>query len=170
MNEDTKNEEPETIVDSPPPAPIETIDASPNLEELSKLRARIDALETELESRTASEPARIDARVQLVTTVREILGRDTKTDGVSDLDLMRAVIREVNPRLDSRVELNAQDLGYVRASFEAAVDLHTDRATASTEAATVIFDAMSSEKTDIDQEYSAYMQRLTSSYRNNAEK
>ena len=169
MNEDKKIEELETIVDSPPPAPVTTIDASPNLEELSKLRARIDALETELESRTASEPARIDARVQLVTTVREILGRDTKTDGVSDLDLMRAVIREVNPRLDARVETNAQDLGYVRASFEAATDLHNDRATASSEAANVIFDAMSSEKTDLDQEYSAYMKRITSSYRNNAE-
>ena len=168
MNEDKKIEELETIVDSPPPAPIETID-SPNLEELSKLRARIDALETELDTRTASEPARIDARVQLVTTAREILGRDKKTDGVSDLDLMRAVIREVNPRLDARVELNAEDLGYVRASFAAAVDLHTDRGVASSEASTVIFDAMSSEKTDLDQEYSAYMKRLTSSYRTSGE-
>ncbi len=163
-----KNPEPAATVDTSP-APTPTVDAAPELEELSRLRARIDALETELESQRASEPVRIDARVRLVTTAREVLGREVKTDGVSDLDLMRAVIREVNPRLDERVEENASNEGYIRASFDAAVELHRDRETASSEAATVIFDAMSSEKTDLDADYRAYVSRLTSSNRNTAE-
>ena len=161
MNE--KNDEtPEATVDAPP-ALTPIVDTAPDREELSRLRARVDALETELETQRASEPVRIDARVRLVTTAREVLGRDVKTDGVSDLEIMRAVIREVNPRLDERVEANASDEGYVRASFDSAVELHRDRQTASTEAATVIFDAMNTEhKTDLDADYRAYVARLTS--------
>jgi len=71
-------------------------------------------------------PARIDARVKLVSTVSRICP-ELKTDGQSDEALMRAVVLQVAPDLKSRLDANASSPGYLRASYDAAVEEHDRR-------------------------------------------
>jgi hypothetical protein len=131
-------------------------------DEATALRARVDALEAELTTTRDREAARIDARVNLVTTTREILGSGHKTDGENDAALMRAVVLHVNPGLKDRLDANAGDGGYLRASYEAAVDLHRSRADVADEIPTALFDAMGTEeRNDLDAEHRAYINRIT---------
>jgi hypothetical protein len=129
--------------------------------DVEALRAKLDALEAEAKTRADSEATRIDARVNLVTVAREVLGADAKTDGVSDAAIMRAVIVRVNPALEGRLDANASSPGYVRASFDACVDLHRSRVDAVAETNRVIFDAMNdgADAPTLDAEYSAYLNR-----------
>ncbi len=145
------------------PEETETTTMTNDNEEATRLRARVDALEAELSTARESETARIDARVNLVTTARDILGPDHRTDGVGDLALMRDVVLHVNPKLKDRLDANADDAGYLRASFEAAVDLHRDRATVADEIPTTLFDAMGGgeDRLDLDAEHRAYVNRMT---------
>lgn len=90
------------------------------------LRAKLDASEAEHKRYRAHEDARIDARVKLTCTVREICP-DLNTDGKSEADLMRAVVLTVSPDLKGRLDANRKSVGYLRSSFDAAVDLHASR-------------------------------------------
>ena len=133
-------------------------------DEATALRARVDALEAELAGTRDREAARIDARVNLVTTAREILGPDHKTDGVNDAALMRDVVLHVNAGLKDRLDANAGDAGYLRASYEAAVDLHRDRSRVADEIPNTLFDAMhtpAEDRLDLDAEHAAYIDRMT---------
>jgi hypothetical protein len=119
-------------------------------EDATALRARLDVLEAEATARAASESARIDARVSLVTTARNVLGADTPTTGVTDAALMRAVVLKVNPALEGRLDANKDAPGYLRAAFDAAVDLHGEREAHTDEAPAAIFEAIQGGKTDAD--------------------
>ena len=130
----------------------------------SALRAKVDALQAQLDDTRSSESARIDARVRLVTTARDIVGPDAKTDGVSDSEIMRAAILAVSPTLAPRLDNNANDVGYLRASFDAAVDLHRSRATAEADTMAALFATANPEsKTDAadpDALFAAYLDNL----------
>jgi len=129
----------------------------------SALRAKVDALQAQLEETRASESDRIDARVRLVTTARDILGTEAKTDGVSDADIMRATILAVSPSLAPRLDNNAGDVGYLRASFDAAVDLHRSRASAEADTMAALFataEATKADAADPDALYADYLTRL----------
>jgi hypothetical protein len=142
--------------------PVKEIKMEQNKDEATALRARVDALEAELAQGKERETARIDARVNLVTTARGILGTDHKTDGVDDATLMREVVLHVNPKLKDRLDANADAPGYLRASYEAAVDLHQDRATVADEISTTLFEAIKTDGAgDLDAEHRAYVARLT---------
>ena len=131
-------------------------------DEATTLRARVDVLEAELAQGKERETARIDARVNLVTTARGILGPDHKTDGVGDSLLMREVVLHVSPTLKDRLDANADSAGYLRASYEAAVDLHRDRATLEDEIPTALFETIKADGTnDLDADHRAYVARLT---------
>ena len=128
--------------------------------DLVAMQAKIDALEADATSRRDSEGARIDARVALVTDAREILGSDAKTDGATDDAIRRAVIVKVNPGLKDRLDANKNDAGYLRASFDACLDLHRSRTDAVEETGRVIFDAMQAgEREDLDAIETAYHDR-----------
>ncbi len=128
-------------------------------DDTTALRAEIDALKADADSRSKSEAARIDARVNLVTTAREVLGPDARTTGVSDDALRRAVILHVQPALKGRLDGESAD--YVRASFDACVDLHRNRAQVEADMNRVVFDAMSSgaDEPTLDDEYASYLNR-----------
>ncbi len=130
----------------------------------SALRAKVDALQAQLDEARASESSRIDARVQLVTTARDILGPEAKTDGQSDAEIMRAAILAVSPSLAPRLDNNAGDAGYLRASFDAAVDLHRSRATAEADTMAALFATANpeakSDAADPDALFAAYLDNL----------
>jgi hypothetical protein len=99
-----------------------------------------------------------------VTTARDILGAEAKTDGVSDAEIMRAAILAVSPTLAPRLDNNADDLGYLRASFDAAVDLHRSRATAEADTMAALFATANpeakSDAADPDALFAAYLSNL----------
>ena len=136
-------------------------------EDATALRARVDVLEADAKARIDSEADRIDARVNLVTAARNVLGPDTATRGVSDAALMRAVVLNVNPALEGRLDANKDSAGYLVAAFDAAVDLHRERTAATDEANTAIFDALnggptgSEDKVDLDAEYQEFLNKRT---------
>lgn len=89
---------------------------------LAKMQAKIDVLEGQL----AQSSTKIDARVNLVANAREILGADTKTDGVGDLALKKAVVASVMPALKPKVDAS-KSADYVDAMYEAALEQHRSR-------------------------------------------
>jgi hypothetical protein len=99
-----------------------------------------------------------------VTTARDILGAEAKTDGVSDAEIMRAAILAVSPTLAPRLDNNADDLGYLRASFDSAVDLHRSRATAEADTMAALFATANpeakSDAADPDALFAAYISNL----------
>jgi len=140
-------------------------DSSKSIE--ATLRARIDALEAANKKRESKEAARIDARVNLVTETRSILG-NVRTDGVSDLDLMVMVIDTVLPDLKDKTAANRKDSGYIRALFEQAVSHHRKAQDSEIESNKVLFDSISSEKNehfDADSAYIAYIEKLSNAHK-----
>ena len=146
------------------PPKSEEDDEDESMDSDSALRAKVDALQAQLDETRASESTRIDARVRLVTTARDILGAEAKTDGVSDAEIMRAAILAVSPTLAPRLDNNADDLGYLRASFDAAVDLHRSRATAEADTMAALFATANpeakSDAADPDALFAAYLSNL----------
>lgn len=115
-------------------------------------RARIDALE----ARIANEPARIDARVNLVVKAREILGADCKTDGVPDIALMRAVASHVTPALKAKVDAGSSD--YVTAAYEMALESHAARVDSTGELGELVYSAAAhGDSMDLDALYTAHV-------------
>lgn len=97
---------------------------------LQTMQGKIDALEASLKTEREKSVSQIDARVQLVTKAREILGADTKTDGVSDIALMKAVVGSVMPALKSKVDAS-KSTDYVRACYDAALEHKATKADSS---------------------------------------
>lgn len=95
---------------------------------LARLQAKIDVLEGQL----AQSSTKIDARVNLVTRAKEILGPDTKTDGVGDIALKKAVVGSVMPNLKAKVD-SSKSADYVDAMYEAAIEQFSSRVDHTTE-------------------------------------
>lgn len=89
------------------------------------MQARIDSLETKLEDATSGQDARIDARVALVTTCKEILGADFKTDSVTEIDLRKAVVCHARG-WDSK-KLDGKTADYVRSAYDIVIEDESKR-------------------------------------------
>lgn len=92
--------------------------------EMAKLEARLDALEAENKKLREDADARLDARVDLGTHAREILGPDYKLTGKSDVEIQRDVILKVDPSAKDKLDARKDDAGYVAARYEIAVEQH----------------------------------------------
>lgn len=122
-------------------------DPSATTDDVVALRARLDAFESQREQDAASFQARVDARVALVAKVRDICP-SLKTDGVSDEALMRAVVLAVNPGQKAKLDANKKSPGYLKASYDAALDLHAQRQEHGDDLTGLVFDAAHEEADD----------------------
>ncbi len=145
-NEDTRGGAPPFRAGSPDDDEEE--DESKDSADFTTLRAKNDALEAELAKLREDQPQRIDERVELVATAREVLGSDVQTRGVSDSVLKRAIVLKVNPKLEGKLDANKTSPGYLDASYEHAVSLHNDRKSNESELNSVVFDAMHGDAQD----------------------
>jgi len=122
------------------------------------LQAQIDSLQAQLKEERDSASSKIDARVALVTRTREVLGADAKTDGISDIDLMRAVVAKVTPGMKAKVDKGSDD--YVRAAYEMALDTHASRVDSTKDLLVLTFDASATENIDLDALYQKHLDGL----------
>lgn len=96
-------------------------------DDLTKLQDAIAALQAKVDANDLdrqAEPARIDDRVELVADARSVLGADVATRGVSDASLMRQISLKVRPGLEAKLDSHKKDTGYLRASYDAAMERH----------------------------------------------
>ncbi len=105
------------------------------------LQAKVDTLQAKADADADTFTARVDARVGLVSTSKAVLGADTITDGVDDAALMRAVVLKVLPTMETKLDQNKTDSGYLRASYDQAVELHARRESATVDTNHALFDA-----------------------------
>ncbi len=84
------------------------------------LRAELDMLKAQAKTRSDGETARIDARVNLVSVARKVIGDSCETNGVTDGDLMRQVVLSVTPSLSAKLDAEAGNPGYLRCAFDQA--------------------------------------------------
>jgi len=106
-------------------------------EKFAKLQAKLDAMDAD----RGAAPTRIDDRVELVADAREVLGADAQTRGVSDAALMRAIALKVRPKLESKLDANKKNDGYLRASYESAMEKHRADKENDGELRSTLFDA-----------------------------
>lgn len=149
MEDEMPPEEMEDEVEEPKPA----MDGEAIL---AKMQAKIDMLEGQL----AESSARIDARVNLVASAREILGDQVKTDGVSDMAIKKAVCSNLLPNLKEKIDAS-QSADYVDAMYEAALEQHKARVDSSTELLELTHQAVPHvDEFDIDGALKAYQDTL----------
>jgi hypothetical protein len=141
----------ETVKDQFPPKPMkgkgkEEPEDEEDKDSLSTLKAQADANEAELKRMRDTEPTRIDARVKIVRAVEDICSEVEdgkrvvpKTDGVGDVALMRKVTLKVSPDLKDKLDEHKDDVGYLRASFDAALRIHAQRKDAMDDTNAAIF-------------------------------
>jgi len=110
-------------------------------ERVAELQAKIDEL------RKVNSAERIDARVELVSTSRRICP-DFKTRGRTDDEIRRAVVETVSPAHKARVADCSSE--YLRATYDGAVERHTERSKHVDAAARGIFSAANADRTDLD--------------------
>lgn len=103
---------------------------------VEKLTAKVDMLET------ADTGSAVDSRVRLLSACAAV--GVTDTSGKKDIDLMKAVVLAVNPKMEPVMQSKGDSLGYVEACFDAAMQLHSDRRGASADLNGTIFSAVSS--------------------------
>jgi len=128
----------------------------------SALLAKVDSLEAELASRRDSEAARIDARVALVSSARDVLGAKFDHVGKSDADIQRAVVLAVTPAMAERLERNHKDGGYLRAAYDNALDTHAREQESISDSYRVTFDAASgASKETLDDVHDEYIRRIS---------
>ena len=140
---------------TPEPAPSPEPKADTTPEPPAAYAARIDALEAEIRQLRDTEAERIDQRVELIATAREILGAKFDAKGKTDTDVRRAVIREVSPGLAEKADKGSED--YVRAAYDAAVELHSRRKDTADQVGVVVFDALANGgDDDLDQIYDSF--------------
>lgn len=134
---------------------------------LQGMQGKIDALEATLKDERTKSTAQIDARVSLVTKAREILGADTKTDGVADITLMKAVVGKVMPALKGKVD-SSKSTDYVRACYDAALEHAATKADSSEQLMELSFVASRGDNKEPDLD--ALYQQHCDSRRNRVEK
>lgn len=88
-------------------------------ESMDSLRARIDMLQAQVKERENMNSARIDARVNLVTNAKSILGKEFNCDGVSDSDVMKAVASHITPSMKDKLDGKSSD--YIKAAYDMAL-------------------------------------------------
>lgn len=95
--------------------------ADPAKEEpkMDSLRAQVDMLKAQLARASKLDSAKIDARVALVSKAKEILGADCKTDGLSDIEVKRAIVAHLTPEVRGKLD-KASD-AYVDGAYEIAL-------------------------------------------------
>ena len=138
-----------------------TEEPSKRKDELTALRAKVDTLEAARKKDQENEAARIDARVALVGHYKRIVG--TEPVPKVDSELMRAVVLKINPDLEKRLDEHKDDAGYLRASFDAALELWSEK-TDSAAASEALCDAViaggaTSSKTELADAYLDSMER-----------
>jgi uncharacterized protein len=98
----------------------------------AETRGRLEALEAqrkkdeaEREQERKDFALRVDARVELVSRARSVIGEEFKADGKSDADIMEAVVLHVDASAKDRLEVAKKDSaswpGYVKGRYEVAV-------------------------------------------------
>lgn len=115
----------------------------------SELRAQIDTLTARVRADAETFSARVDARARLVTSAVRILGDAARTDGVSDAEIMRAIVLDVLPGMKDKLDANAGNEGYLRACYDQAIDLHARRKDAVEDTNAAIFKAVSDGGKDV---------------------
>lgn len=133
--------------------------------EIDILKAANAKLEAKVDESKSTQNQRIDARVALVTTCRKLLGDEFKTDGVTDLDLRKAVIVHALP--DMKDKLDGKSADYLECAYEMALKEESKRVDSSTELLEVtaqsIIDAAGDENS-IDQLHADMLGRLQKNY------
>lgn len=99
---------------TPEPAVQPTGDAAT----LGAMQARIDLLET----RAKDVGARTDARVDLVSRARGVMGLDYAVAGKSDALIMAEVIVQAQPSMKARVDAHKDNAGYLSCAFDGALE------------------------------------------------
>lgn len=130
---------------------------------IEQLKAQVDTLSAALEEQKKNSHVNVDARVQLVQTAKDVLGNDTKTDGISDIALMRQVICKVTPAMDSKVGPKAKPSDdYVRAAYDMALQAHVQQQDSTTSLMALTFEANRGDNkdADIDALYNKYCDGL----------
>lgn len=147
--------------EEPAPPDGETMGMPGPFDDATKLRAKVDILESAQQTAAQTFSQRVDQRVALLESVRKICPNVATTD-VSYESLMRAVVLEVSPNLAAKLDNNTKMPGYLRAAYDAALELHASRQTHVDELTGVLFDAHTQdEDKDPDKAYADYMKRAT---------
>lgn len=125
------------------------------------LLAKVDALQAQLNQVKSDQAAKIDARVNLVAAAKRILGDSAKTDGVSDLDLMRAVVAQALPAMAPKVK-DSKSPEYIGAAYDAALEAARGQVDSSKELLGLAFHAHADaqQPVDLDGLYASYMDGL----------
>jgi uncharacterized protein len=148
---DSKDEEP--MEEEKPEVEVEAKDAT------AALRAQVDALKAQLEAIKADQSAKIDARVNLVSQAKEVVP-GIKTDGVKDLDIMKAVVAAALPAMAAKVK-DSKSPEYVKAAYDAALEAHRSQVDSSKELLDLTFRAHADNKpVDLDSLYRSYQDGL----------
>ena len=100
---------------------MENTPIPPKVDALAQLQAKVDVLEAQL----AGVDARIDARAHLVALARSLCPQFV-TDGQTDLQIQRAVIKAAMPTLAAKADAS-ESADYVAALYDAAIEAHRKR-------------------------------------------
>jgi hypothetical protein len=131
---------------------------------IAKLQATVDALTAQRKADAREYASKIDARVNLVTKAREILGSGVKVDGHSDSAIQRAVVTKVMPNMASRVK-SSKDAAYIAGLYEAALEVHAEKADSSGDLMSLVGHATmhgDESKVDIDDVFSKFQSKISS--------
>ena len=130
-------------------------------DQLTAVQARADQFEAQIAKMRETEPARIDARVELVSHARRILGSDYNHTGKQDAQIMRDVVLKISPKLKDRLDAHKADAGYLRASYDAALELDASRVDSSGEVLRLTGEAIKDGSgSNLQQIYDQYIARM----------
>jgi len=143
--------------------------------EAVKLRAKIDALEAERKQDAKRREDDAKAIRALARLERQALSicPDLKIDDSLSTQaatnaIMRAVVLEVSPSTKGRLDANAKQPGYLRALYDAALELHASREKHADDLSASIFEAQNSDAEDNPgAAYGDFMRRLDARSRKN---
>jgi hypothetical protein len=148
----------EIEIEAPEELELEPMSASKDA-----LQAQVDALRAQVKALQDGESAKINARVNLVTTAKKILGDSKKFDGHSDMAIMKAVVAKVLPSMGLKVK-DSKSLDYVRAAYDAALTQDSTHIDSSKDLLELVghatLNADSDKLPDLDKLYSSYCDSL----------
>lgn len=153
-DEDEEDEAKDTGT-APPPEAAPAHDSAA----VTKLQAKVDMLEANQARNIKRAKDAALARVKLEQQIRGIVP-DFDPKGRTDSDLMRAVVLEVSPDQNDRLDANKKTPGYLRACFDAALELHAQREAHLGDAPRLGFDAVEhGDDNDPVKAYEGYLKR-----------
>ncbi len=103
------------------------------------LRAKVDVLEAKAAADDASFTDRVDARSRLVASATTL---GIATEGKTDAAIMREIVIKELPSMADKLDANKDDAGYLRATYDQAMDLRTRRDAEVRNTNEVIFEAL----------------------------